>query len=100
MSPNKVKRSKPEAQPRSPLDVNKSASLVSSDAPLRQCPNLEGHALSWPHFANGRDGARPSKLQIRTLPPLLEEADASLELDDLIELEDRQEHADHNAADH
>ena len=33
-----------------------------------QCPNLEGHALSWPHFANGRDGARPSKLQIRTLP--------------------------------
>ena len=58
----------------------------------RQCPNLEGHvypplaapkatrALSWPHFANGRacatkrygarrrDGARPSKLQIRTLP--------------------------------
>ena len=53
-------------------------------APLRlpqagQCPNLEGHALSWPHFANGRDpaaasamaeeaGARPSKLQIRTLP--------------------------------
>ena len=34
----------------------------------RLCPNLEGHALSWPHFANGRDGARPSKLQIRTLP--------------------------------
>ena len=45
-----------------------------------QCPNLEGHvypplaapkatrALSWPRFANGRDGARPSKLQIRTLP--------------------------------
>jgi|GEM_PF-5778295 hypothetical protein len=57
-----------------------------------QCPDLEGHvypplaapkatrALSWPRFANGRacatkrygarrrDGARPSKLQIRTLP--------------------------------
>ena len=35
---------------------------------LWQCPELEGHALSWPHFANGRDGARPSKNQIRTLP--------------------------------
>src|SRR5579859_533475 len=29
-----------------------------------QCPILEGHAPSWPHFANGRDGARPSRQQI------------------------------------
>ena len=24
--------------------------------------------MSWPHFTNGRDGARPSKNQIMTLP--------------------------------
>ena len=32
------------------------------------CPKLEGHALSWPRFTNGRDEARPSNNQIRTLP--------------------------------
>ncbi len=43
-------------------------------------PILEGHvypplaapkatrALSWPHFANGRDGARPSSRRLRALP--------------------------------
>jgi len=28
----------------------------------------EGHALSWPRFPNGRDGARPSTREVRTLP--------------------------------
>ena len=33
----------------------------------RYYPILEGHALSWPHCANGRDGARPSIRHFKTL---------------------------------
>jgi YcaO-like protein with predicted kinase domain len=32
------------------------------DAPACPRPDVEGHAPSWPHSANGRDGARPSEL--------------------------------------
>ena len=46
----------------------RAGSPLATDPAPGLCPKLEGHALSWPHFTNGRDGARPSKSQIRTLP--------------------------------
>src|SRR5438552_18317205 len=53
------------------------AAIESSAVTARQGPKprpclfwmksvVEGHASSWPHSANGPDGARPSKQQLRT----------------------------------